>query len=83
LLRTGTAAQARVITVVDERTLGPVTRSRLTLEINPDEGTPFEATVRVAFPTPESRAAVKVGGMIPVRYDKDDRSRVVVDLPQA
>jgi hypothetical protein len=35
----------------------------------------------VAFPTPAARARVKVGGTVPVRYDKDDRTRIVVDLP--
>jgi hypothetical protein len=82
LLRSGVPAQARVVSVVDERTIGPVTRSRLGLQIQPEEGATFEVTVRVAFQTQESRARIKVGGTIPVRYDKDDRTRVVVDLPQ-
>jgi hypothetical protein len=38
-------------------------------------------TTRVAFPTPAARSRVKVGGTIPVRYDKEDRTRIVVDLP--
>jgi hypothetical protein len=67
--------------VVDERTIGPVTRSRLTLQVQPEEGAPFEVTTRVAFPTPAARARVKVGGTVPVRYDNDDRTRIVVDLP--
>ena len=73
-------AQALVISVVDERTLGPVTRSRLTLKVEPAEGDAFEVTTRVAFPTPEHRARVKVGATIPVRYDPDDHRRVVVDM---
>jgi hypothetical protein len=81
ILRSGEEAQAKVISVVDERTIGPVTRSRLTVQIDPGEGEPFEVTTRVAFPTPESRAKVKVGGTVTVRYDKDDRTRVVVDIP--
>lgn len=81
LFRTGLAAMAKVMSVVDERTIGPVTRSRLALEIEPQDGAPFEVTVRWAFPTPEARAKVKVGGTLPVRYDKDDHTRVVVDLP--
>jgi hypothetical protein len=64
---------------VDERTLGPVTRSRLTLRVEPAQGEAFEVTTRVAFPTPEERAKVKVGGTIPVRYDSEDHRRVVVD----
>jgi hypothetical protein len=80
-LRSGVSAEAKVISVVDERTIGPVTRSRLTIEIDPGDGPSFEVTTRVAFPTPEARARVKVGGSVPVRYDKDDRTRVVVDLP--
>jgi hypothetical protein len=28
-----------------------------------------------------ARSRVKVGGTIPVRYDKDERTRIVVDLP--
>jgi hypothetical protein len=68
------------MSVVDERTLGPVTRSRLTLRVDPTEGEAFEVTTRVAFPTPEHRARVKVGALIPVRYDPDDHRRVVVDL---
>ncbi len=75
-------AQALVMSVVDERTLGPVTRSRLTLKVQPAEGEPFEVTTRVAFPTPEERARVKVGGTIPVRYDSYDHRRVVVDTDQ-
>ncbi|HYA44206.1 MAG TPA: hypothetical protein VED59_01260, partial [Acidimicrobiales bacterium] len=77
LSTTGTAV---VVSVVDERTLGPVTRSRLTLRVQPAEGEPFEVTTRVAFPTPEARASVKVGGSIPVRYDPADHRRVVVDM---
>jgi hypothetical protein len=80
-MRSGIPAEAKVISVVDERTIGPVTRSRLTLQIQPEEGPPFEVTTRVAFPTPAARARVKVGGTVPVRYDKDDRTRIVVDLP--
>ena len=81
LFRSGVAVEAKVISVVDERTIGPVTRSRLALQIDPGDGAPFEVTVRWAFPTPEARAKVKVGGTLPVRYDKDDHTRVVVDLP--
>jgi hypothetical protein len=80
-LRTGEPAQAKVLSVVDERTIGPVTRSRLALRVEPSEGEPFEVTIRVAFQTPEQRGRVKVGSTVPVRYDRDDRSRVVVDLP--
>lgn len=82
LLRTGVPADARVISVIDERTIGPVTRSRLTVRVEPKDGSAFEVTLRVAFQTPESRARVKVGGTVPVRYDSDDHTRVVVDLPQ-
>jgi hypothetical protein len=81
LLRSGEPAEAKVVSVVDERTIGPVTRSRLTLQIDPGDSPAFEVTTRVAFPTPEARARIKVGGSIPVRYDKDDRTRIVVDLP--
>ena len=83
LLRSGVASDAKVMSVVDERTTGPVTRSRLALEITPEDGPVFEVTVRVAFRTPEARAKVRVGGTVPVRYDNDDRTRVVVDVPQA
>ena len=82
LLRTGISAQAKVISVVDERTIGPVTRSRLVLSIDPENGDPLEVTVRHAFPTPDSRASVKVGGTVPVRFDPDEPRRVVIDLPQ-
>ena len=81
ILRSGEEAQAKVVSVVDERTIGPVTRSRITVQVEPGEGEPFEVTTRVAFPTPESRAKVKVGGTVTVHYDKDDPTRVVVDLP--
>jgi hypothetical protein len=81
LLRSGVPALAKVISVVDERTIGPVTRSRLVLRIEPASGPAFEVTTRFAFPTPVARERVKVGGTIPVRYDKDDTSRIVVDLP--
>lgn len=80
LLRTGEETDAKVISVVDERTIGPVTRSRLTVEISPPGGDPFEVTTRVAFPTQEARARVRVGGTVKVHYDKEDHSRVVVDV---
>ncbi|MGH9105962.1 MAG: hypothetical protein ACRDZX_09025 [Acidimicrobiales bacterium] len=73
-------ASAVVISVVDERTVGPVTRSRLTLRVQPAGDEAFEVATRVAFPTPEERAKVKVGATIPVRYDSDDHRRVVVDM---
>jgi hypothetical protein len=72
-------AQALVMSVIDERTLGPVTRSRLTLRVEPKGAAAFEVTTRVAFPTLEDRARVKVGETIPVRYDPEDHRRVVVD----
>jgi hypothetical protein len=73
-------AEALVVAVVDERTLGPVTKSRLTLRVQPHQGDAFEVTTRVAFPTPGERAKVKVGGRVPVRYDPSDHRRVVVDM---
>jgi hypothetical protein len=73
-------AEAVVMAVVDERTLGPVTKSRLTLRVEPRDGDAFEVTTRVAFPTPEERARVKVGGRVPVRYDSSDHRRVVVEM---
>ena len=79
LLRTGASADAKVISVVDERTLGPVTRSRLVLSIQPAEGESFEATIRTAFATPAARATVKVGGTVRVRYDRENHDRVVLD----
>lgn len=82
LLRTGAAADARVISVVDERTIGPVTRSRLILQFEPEGGQAIEVTVRHAFPTPEARGQVKVGATVPVRYDRDETRRVVIDLPR-
>jgi hypothetical protein len=82
LLRSGTPAPARVISVVDERTIGPVTRSRLVLRIEPAGASALEVTVRHAFPTPEARAQVKVGASVPVRYDPGDPRRVVIDLPR-
>jgi len=39
-------------------------------------------TTRVAFPTPEERARIKVGKTIGVRYDSEDHRRVVVDPEQ-
>ncbi|MDQ2753991.1 MAG: DUF3592 domain-containing protein [Actinomycetota bacterium] len=80
LSRTGATAEAKVISVVDERTLGPVTRSRLNLRVQPSDGEPFEVTIRMAFSTPQARAQVRVGGTVNVRYDSDDHSRVVLDL---
>jgi len=82
LLRTGTEGWAKVISVVDERTIGLVTRSRLVLRLEPEGGDPLEVTVRHAFPTPDARAEIRVGGVVPVRYDPDEPRRVVIDLPQ-
>jgi hypothetical protein len=73
-------AVAVVLSVVDERVLGPVTRCKLTLRVEPEGEESFEVTTRVAFPTPEQRASVKVGGQVPVRYDADDHHRVVVEI---
>jgi hypothetical protein len=81
LLLTGVSTEAKVLSVIDERTIGPVTRSRLTLRIEPEGGDAFEVSTRVSFPTPEARSDVKVGGTIKVRYDPDDHNRVVVDIP--
>ena len=82
LLRTGTRADAKVVSVVDERTVGPVTRSRLVLAITTDSGEAFEVTTRTAFPSPSARSSVRVGGTVPVRYDPNDHGRVVLDLPK-
>jgi hypothetical protein len=79
LLRVGIPARAKVISVVDERVVGPVTRSRLTLEIRPAGADAFEVTIRHAFPSAEARAKVRVGGTIGVRYDKDEHRKVVID----
>lgn len=79
LLRSGRQAEARVVSVVDERTVGPVTRSRLVLALSED-GEDWEVTVRHAFQTPAERGRVKVGGRVPVRYNPDERSKVVLDL---
>jgi hypothetical protein len=79
LLRTGVAANAKVVNVVDERVVGPVTRSRLTLRIEPEGGEPFEVDLRHAFPSTEARAKVKIGGTVAVRYDKDRPKKVVID----
>ncbi|MGH9121676.1 MAG: hypothetical protein ACRDYC_06975 [Acidimicrobiales bacterium] len=80
LLRTGSPAPAKVLSVVDERTLGLVTRSRLNIRVEPVGGESWEVTVRVAFQTPEARAGVRVGGTVQVRYDPADHNRVVVEL---
>jgi hypothetical protein len=82
LLRSGVAAEAKVLSVVDERTIGPVTKSRLALQILPTDGDSFEVTIRHTFSTSEARAKVRVGGTIQVRYDRDDRTKVVLDMPQ-
>lgn len=82
LLRSGKAGQAKVVSVVDERIIGPVTRSRLVLRIQPEGAEPIEVTVRHAFPTPQSRGQVAVGADVPVRYDPSDPHRVVIDLPR-
>jgi hypothetical protein len=79
LLRSGVSARARVVNVVDERIVGPVTRSRLTLRVEPDGTDGFEVVIRHAFPTPATRAAVRVGGSVAVRYDRDDHHRVLLD----
>ncbi len=79
LLRTGVPASAKVVNVVDERVVGPVTRSRLTLRIEPDGADPFEVDLRHAFPSTEARGKVKIGGTVAVRYDKDHPKKVVID----
>ena len=66
-----------MISVVDERTIGPVTRSRLTLQIDPGDGPAFEVTTRVAFPTPAARGA-RQGGRDhpgPLRQGRPDPHR--------
>ena len=73
-------APAVVLSVVDERVLGPVTRCRLTLRVEPEGEESFEVTTRVAFPTPGQRASINVGTRVPVRYDADDHRRVVVEI---
>ncbi len=78
ILRTGAHAEAKVVSVVDERTLGPVTRSRLVLALSVD-GQDWEVTVRHAFQTPDARSRVRVGGTVPVRYNPEDHNKVVLD----
>lgn len=68
------------MSLVDERQLGPVTKSRLTLRVEPDGADPFEVVARVAFSSPEARSRVKVGSVVPVRYDAEDHRRVVVEV---
>jgi hypothetical protein len=79
LLRTGKVAEAKVISVVDERTTGSVVRSRLSLRVEPTGAQAFEVQLRHAFPTQAARAAVRVGGSVSVRYDPDDHRRVAID----
>lgn len=76
----GSQAIARVMSVVDERQIGPVTKSRLTLRVEPAGSDPFEVVARVAFSSPEERARIKVGSTVPVRYDAFDHRRVVVEV---
>jgi hypothetical protein len=78
LLRSGKAADAKVISVVDERVTGSVVRSRLTLRVEPAGEDAFEVQIRHAFPTQDDRAAVRVGGTVAVRYDSEDHRRVVI-----
>jgi hypothetical protein len=82
LRRTGIKAEATVVSVVDERTVGLITRSRLTLKIQPAEGDSFEVQTRVAFPTPEARSKARVGGILQVRYDPKHHHRVIVELDE-
>lgn len=77
LLRSGTKATAKVLGVVDERTTGTVVRSRLNLQVEPENGEPFEVQIRHAFQTLQARSEVKVGGSVPVRFDPEDH-RVVL-----
>jgi hypothetical protein len=79
LLRTGVPSTAKVVNVVDERVVGPVTRSRITLRIEPEGAEAFEVSIRHAFPTAEARAKVRVGGEVAVRYDRDDHHKAVLD----
>jgi hypothetical protein len=79
LLKSGIPTRARVVNVVDERVVGPVTRSRLTLRIEPEGEDGFEVNIRHAFPTSEARGKVKVGGTIAVRYDRAEHRKVVLD----
>lgn len=77
LLRSGTKATAKVLSVVDERTTGTIVRSRLSLRVEPEGQDAFEVQVRHAFPTLKARSEVKVGGALNVRFDPDDH-RVVI-----
>lgn len=79
LLRTGMRAPARVISVIDERTLGSITHSRLNLEVKPDGQPSFEVQLRMTFPNPQARSEVRVGRTVPVRFDPDNHRRVVLD----
>jgi len=79
LLRSGVPGDARVVTIVDERVVGPVTRSRLTLRIDPAGEDGFEVTIRHAFPTPDARQAVQPGRTVAVRYDREDHHKVILD----
>lgn len=65
--------------MIDERTLGSITHSRLSLEVKPEGQQSFEVQLRMTFPNPEARSEVRVGSTVPVRFDPDNHRRVVLD----
>jgi hypothetical protein len=80
LLRTGTSAYATVIEVGDMRSLtnGGKARVGLKLQINPPDGTYFEARTTAIVSSPTSNPYY-TGMMVKVRYDPKNPKRVVID----
>ncbi len=54
----------------------------LTLTVTPHTGTPYEATIRFGFRSPERFTALAtVGTQLPLRLDPADPRKVTIDLP--
>jgi hypothetical protein len=78
LLREGTQAQA-VVTVCEgaDHTRGGFSNWKLVLEIHFEDGSTAEMQDKVS--KADVAPLLKVGDILPVRYDPDDRSDAVVD----
>jgi hypothetical protein len=81
ILTEGTQAQAVVINVADTgMTINDNPRVKLTLQVQPQSGTPFEVTKKATV----SRVAIpRVGDQFVVRYDPADPSEVEFDAAAA
>jgi hypothetical protein len=80
ILRTGRSATARIVGVADTGiTINQNPVAEFVLEVQPDQGPPFEAKTKALISRLEVPLA-QPGRTVPVKYDPQRHDRVALDL---